>query len=85
MSGVSILVPTVRVENIPQLRAWCFERSGLPARDIEFLFQVDEARRGLPRTLQQLIQASKNDLFIFLGDDCEPLQNFLRDALYTTT
>jgi hypothetical protein len=43
----------------------------------------DENRIGTPKMVKNLVQMATHNLVMYLGDDCEPEQNFVLPALNT--
>lgn len=78
---VSIIIPTIRPENIPSLERWIVERAGVPKEDLEILHMEDTERIGTPKMVKTLVQLARHRLVMYLGDDCEPQQNFVLTAL----
>jgi len=80
---VSVIIPVIRPENIPSLEDKIFKRAGIPAADIEVLTMEDENRIGAPKMVKNLVQISRHKYVVYLGDDCEPVQNFILHAFNT--
>ncbi len=80
---VSVIIPVIRPDKIPQLETWIRKRAGIPRGDIEILTMEDEKRIGAPKMVKALVQMARHKLIMFMGDDCEPQQNFLLAALNT--
>lgn len=78
---VSIIIPTIRPDNIPQLERWIIERAGVDKADLEILTMEDTERIGTPKMVKTMVQIARHDLVMYLGDDCEPEQNFVLAAL----
>jgi len=81
MKNVSIVIPVIRPKNIPSLIRQIEERSGIDRGHIEIIWEEDKDRIGAPKMVKKLVDQSKYDLIMFLGDDCEPVQDFLKNAI----
>jgi hypothetical protein len=77
---VSVIIPVIRPDKIKQLEGWIYDRAGIPRTDIEILTMEDENRVGAPKMVKQLIQMSTHPYVMYLGDDCEPEENFILNA-----
>ena len=73
---ISIIVPTIRPQNIPKLQDAC----ALCGVDYEFLWEEDKERIGAPKMVRKLVERAKYDLVCFLGDDTIPEPGFLKSA-----
>ena len=80
---VSIIIPVIRPKNIKNLIGLIEKNAGIPRNEYEILTKEDKERRGAPIMVKELTEESKYDLVMFLGDDCEPLPNFLSQARET--
>lgn len=76
---ISVLVPTVRPKNIPRIEA-AVMREDL---DAEFIWEEDVEHIGCPKMLKKLVEQAKGEYICFLGDDTDPQQGFLMEALVT--
>jgi hypothetical protein len=72
---VSVIIPVIRPDKVPQLERWIYERAGIPRTDIEILTMEDEKRIGAPKMVKNLVQMSTHPYVMYLGDDCEPQEN----------
>lgn len=82
-NSVSIIIPVIRPQNIKNLVKLIKENAGVSKDSYEILIEEDKDKIGAPKMVKKLVDKSKNDLIMFLGDDCEPLPNFLLHALET--
>lgn len=80
---VSIIIPVIRPQNIAKLIKLIKKNAGVPKNEYEILTEEDTARIGAPKMVKKLTDKAKYDLVMFLGDDCEPLPNFLSVAIET--
>ena len=78
---ITITLPYIRPAKAANCLKLARERSGIPDENLLILKEYDKKRRGCPKTLKRLVQRSKTDLVCFIGDDCEPQQDFLKYAL----
>ena len=78
---VSVIIPVIRPERIPDLEKQVIDRAGIPRADIEILTMEDTDRVGAPKMVKTLVQMASHNLVLYLGDDCEPQQNFILCAL----
>jgi len=79
---VSIVIPTLcrpdalkaLGQSIPRLAGW---------HNLEVVVEHDslEQRRGAPKTLKAAVARTSGNFILFLGDDCRPTKNFVRQAL----
>jgi glycosyltransferase involved in cell wall biosynthesis len=74
---ISVLVPTVRPQNIPKIQK-AVEAEGL---EVEFIWEEDTEHIGCPKMLKRLVEKSNGELICFLGDDTEPQPGFLKNAV----
>lgn len=80
MKKISVLIPTIRPQNIPKLVKMIQEYSGLPSNLVEIISLEDRDREGCPKTLKRLVSMATHSIVVFIGDDCEPTPNFLLEA-----
>lgn len=79
---VSIIVPVIRPERAEE----CFEaimRYG--DCDYEIVSEIDEKRIGVAKMVKRLVEKSKGQQIMFLGDDTVPQKGFLKEALKAMT
>ena len=81
MQPVSIIIPTVRPQNIPALIQNIKDKSGLLEGEYEILVQEDDGSLGCPKKVKMLVERSKHDLVCFLGDDVLLEQDCLKIAI----
>ncbi len=77
---VSVIIPVIRPANVEQLERWILDRAGIPSSDVEIITMEDKERIGAPRMIKMLTQMSRHKYVMFLGDDCEPQENFILHA-----
>jgi hypothetical protein len=78
---ISILIPTIRPENIPALTKAIYQNAGLMPTEYEIIWEYDRERIGCPRMLKNLVKKAKGDKIAFIGDDTIPCKDFLKNAL----
>lgn len=83
MSKVSIVIPVIRPQNIPDLKRMIEKNAGINKNQYEILTEEDTQRIGAPKMVKKLVDKSKYDMVMFIGDDCEPAPNFLSQAIET--
>ena len=83
MSKVSIIVPVIRPVLAHNLFTVIHTRAGIPKEDYEIVHAEDKERIGAPKMVKMLVERTKYDLVMFLGDDCIPQQDFLKNAIKT--
>lgn len=66
---ISILIPTIRPENIPNLLAAIEKNTRLPH---EVIWEEDTDRIGCPKMLKKLVEKAQYEWIVFLGDDTLP-------------
>ncbi len=81
MSKVSIIVPVIRPVLAKELFITIHKRAGVPREDYEIVHAEDKERIGAPKMVKKLTERAKHDLVMFLGDDCVPQQDFLKNAI----
>lgn len=76
---ISIILPVIR----PDKACWCIEGIAKYCDGIEYeiITEVDEQRIGCPKMVKQLAERAKYDWVMFLGDDTEPQEGFMREAV----
>lgn len=80
---VSIIIPVIRPQNIPKLKVLIHNNAGIPRDQYEIIAEEDTERIGAPKMVKKLTKKARSDLVMFIGDDCEPLPNFLSLAIET--
>lgn len=78
---ISICIPYVRPKLIPPLIKKIKSRSGFTPSDLEILAEEDVAQIGCPKMLKKLVDKASGQYICFLGDDTDPQENFLRNAI----
>lgn len=79
--STSIIIPVIRPKNIPNLKRLIKKNAGVPRKQYEILIEEDRDRIGVPTMVKKLTEKSKHRLVMFLGDDCLPRPDFLKNAL----
>lgn len=74
---ISILIPTIRPQNIPLLREAI---KGAISFEHETLVLEDTDRVGAPQMVKRLVDIAKNEWVVFLGDDTLPEKNCIDNA-----
>lgn len=81
---VSIIIPTLgREEQLQRLIQRIEENAGWPLYEV--LVMNDDwppNRKGVPRLLKEGVQKARGELLMYLGTDCDPQPEFLREAVY---
>jgi len=81
MPPVSIIIPIIREERVKQ----CLEAIGkniiIPKDRYEIVTAIDRERIGCPKMVKKLVDSTKYDLVMFLGDDTIPQRGFLIRAM----
>ena len=78
---VSIIIPIIRPDGAKRCIEAIHENAGVPESQYEIVTAVDDKRIGCPKMVKALVERTKHDLVIFLGDDTEPQKDFLKKAL----
>ncbi len=80
--GVSICIPTLGRENQLQQLLTIIPRTTLYP-NFEIVIERDsfENRQGVAITLKRAVDRAKNNLILFLGNDCIPKTGFLKEAV----
>lgn len=77
---ISIIIPVIRPKNIPNLKRLIKKNAGIPRSQYEILTEEDTKRIGAPKMVKKLTEQSKYSLVMFIGDDCLPQPDFLKEA-----
>lgn len=77
----SIIIPTIREENIPYLLERIDETAGIDPSLYEVLIDVDHDRIGCPEMVARMTAKTKGEWVLFLGDDTDPEPYFLKNAV----
>lgn len=78
---VSIIIPVIRPKNIPALKRMIKKNAGIPETEYEVLTLEDKKRIGAPKMVAKLVELSQYPLVMFIGDDCRPQPDFLKEAV----
>ncbi len=74
---ISVCIPILRPEKAQRV----IEAVKAEGIELEILAEEDKERIGCPKMLKQLVDKSKGDLVMFLGDDTIPQKGFIGNAL----
>ena len=77
---VSVVIPYIR-ETWQKCALAVASNAGIPESDLEIIAVEDAERIGCPKMVKKLVAICQSQLICFLGDDCEPQENFLVEAL----
>ena len=80
-SKISIILPIVREDKAERCIEAIRENAGIPIDQYEIVQEVDHDRVGCPEMVKRLVEKTKHDLVMFLGDDTIPQKDFLKEAL----
>lgn len=75
---VSIIIPTIRPQNIPRLLEAIKNAISCPH---EVIWEEDKERIGAPKMVKKLTDKTQYDWVVFLGDDTLPHENCIDNAL----
>jgi len=78
---VSVVIPVVRLDKSARCVKAVYENAGLPRKQYEIITQVDEQSIGCPKMVKILTRLTNYETVCFLGDDCIPQKDFLKNAL----
>jgi len=78
---ITLILPYIRLSGASRCLKLAQERSGLPKGDLFLMAEYDEHRIGCPKMVRYMAQTASTDLVCFVGDDCIPQQDFLKNAL----
>ena len=81
MLKVSIIIPIIRPEKAERCIKAIKENAGVPKEQYEIVTEVDESRIGCPKMVQLLTNKAKHNWVMFIGDDCIPEKDFLKEAI----
>ena len=92
---VSIIIPVIRPEKAKRCIEAIRKNAGIPhfeelsAQDImagvvayEIVTEEDKKRIGVTKMVKRLTDKSKGELVCFIGDDCVPSKDFLKNAIH---
>lgn len=74
---ISVCIPVIRPEKAGRV----IEAVKAEGIELEILAEEDRERIGCPKMLKRLVDKSRGDLIMFLGDDTIPQPGFMRAAL----
>lgn len=77
----SVIIPVTRPKLLERCVNAICKNSGLPSWEYEIVTEEDEERVGCPTMVSRLTKKAKADMVCFLGDDCIPLPDFLKNAV----
>ena len=78
---ISILIPTIRPQNIPDLSRAIKDNAGIPDDQYEIVWEYDRERIGCPKMLRRMAAATTGEVIAFLGDDTIPCKDFLEKSV----
>ena len=81
LTKVSIIIPVVRQHLLSDLILAIHDNAGIPIDDYEYISEYDKDRIGAPKMVKKLTEKAKYDLVMFIGDDCMPQKDFVKNAL----
>jgi len=79
--NVSIVIPIIRPECAERCIAAIKENAGVSPDSYEIITEEDVDRIGCPRMIKRLVDKSRYDYVMFLGDDTIPEPGFISEAL----
>jgi len=80
MNKVSIIIPIIRPDGARRCIEAIKKNAGIPMDQYEIVQKLDWGV-GCPEMVRQLTEKTKYDLVMFLGDDTEPQDGFLKAAV----
>ena len=78
---VSVIIPFVRPDGAKRCMEAVKANAGISADDYEILAEGDEDRIGCPKMVKKLVEQSRHECVLFLGDDTYPYADFIKNAL----
>lgn len=78
---VSIVMPMIRPEKAKRCIDAISENSGIPSWQYEIVTEEDKERIGAPKMVKKLVDRSNGQLVAYIGDDCVPQKDFLKNAI----
>ena len=81
MRSVSIIIPVIREDKVETCISAIVKNSGMRMDQYEIIHEFDSDGIGCPKMVAKLRKKCKNTLIMFLGDDTEPEENFLFEAV----
>jgi len=81
MKKVSIVIPVIRPEKVELCIDAIVQNSGVEMSQYEIVTDIDTDGVGCPEMMKKLVAKTKYDLVMFLGDDTEPQDDFLKHAI----
>ncbi len=76
MKQVSLILPTIRRQKAARCIEAALKYKGLT--DIEIVQGFDTDRIGAPKMVKRLVDKSRHDLVMFLGDDTIPNKGYMK-------
>jgi len=81
LTKVSIIIPVIRQHLLSDLILAIHDNAGIPINDYEIVSEYDKDRIGAPKMVKKLTDKTKYNLVMFVGDDCVPQKDFVKNAL----
>ncbi len=77
----SIIIPVIRPEKAARCIDLAIKRAGIKRDEFEIVTKEDKKRIGCPKMVKALVKRAKAENIVFLGDDCIPQENWLKEAM----
>ncbi len=74
---ISIIIPTIRPQNIPELLKAISENTDV---EHEIIWEEDTEKIGAPKMVKKLVEKARYEWVVFLGDDTIPEKNCIDNA-----
>jgi len=81
MRKVSVIIPTTRPAHLKRCLEFAKKNAGVPDDAYEIITLEDHHRIGCPAMVSKMTKMTTYDLVCFVGDDCIPQENWLKNAL----
>lgn len=78
---VSVIIPVIRPEKAKRCIEAVHKNAGVPREQYEVISEEDKKRIGVAKMVKQLVDKSKGEMCLFLGDDTIPQPDFMKNAL----
>ena len=88
---VSIIIPVIRPEKAKRCIEAIRQNAGIPEVNreeyrswdpyFEIVTEEDKKRIGVTKMVKRLVEKSRGEMVCFIGDDCVPQKDFLKNAL----
>lgn len=78
---VAILIPYVRPKKLERCIPLAIDNAGIDPNDFEIVSLEDTELIGCPKMLSKLVSVTHSKYVAFIGDDCMPHKNWLKNAL----